>query len=258
MILTRIGNKSKIANKIIRLFPKHDFFIDMFFGAGGIFYNKPRAKDSICNDIDDDVFNLFRVVQESPTELYDQISLTPIHESLWDYWRVNKEVDPVKKAVRFLFLSNFGYMGKSETISLIPGSFTKRTLLHRINKTFLASVDVKFTRCDFRELIPRIVFSNSIYNDHKGRAFIYADPPYLGTTNNYKDGFTENDSLDLFNSLDQSGIRYAMSELAHPFILDQAQSRDLNIIKVCEKQSLKKRDTEILITNYASPELTLF
>jgi len=51
MILNRIGNKSKIADKIIARFPPHDLFIDMFFGAGGLFFKKPLAKYNVCNDL---------------------------------------------------------------------------------------------------------------------------------------------------------------------------------------------------------------
>lgn len=40
-MLRRIGNKNLIANEIIKHFPIHDVFIDMFCGALGIFLNKP-------------------------------------------------------------------------------------------------------------------------------------------------------------------------------------------------------------------------
>ena len=64
MLLRRLGNKSKIVNttSILNYFPPHDIFIDMFFGAGGVFFNKPLANYNICNDLDSDVFNLFTVV----------------------------------------------------------------------------------------------------------------------------------------------------------------------------------------------------
>ena len=41
-----------------------------------------------------------------------------------------------------------------------------------------------------------------------------------------------------------------MSEFAHPFILETAKQRNLEIITIGERQSMKKRDTEILIINY--------
>lgn len=35
-MITRPGNKQRIAKDIYKYFPKHDIFIDMFFGAGGM------------------------------------------------------------------------------------------------------------------------------------------------------------------------------------------------------------------------------
>ena len=47
-----------------------------------------------------------------------------------------------------------------------------------------------------------------------------------------------------------SGIRFAMSEFENPKVLELAKERNLNIIPICERQSIKNRNTEILITNY--------
>ena len=71
MILRRIGNKSKLAKEIQKHFPKHDIYIEPFFGAGGMFFNKPKAKYNFLNDIDADVFNLFQVVSLRKQELED-------------------------------------------------------------------------------------------------------------------------------------------------------------------------------------------
>jgi len=50
MILRRLGNKSKIAHEIQKYFPAHEIYIEPFFGAGGMFFNKPKAKYNIIND----------------------------------------------------------------------------------------------------------------------------------------------------------------------------------------------------------------
>jgi len=50
MILRRLGNKKKIAHKIQAHFPEHKIYIEPFFGAGGMFFNKPKAKYNIVNN----------------------------------------------------------------------------------------------------------------------------------------------------------------------------------------------------------------
>ena len=104
MILRRLGNKSKIAQEIIKYFPEHKIFVDVFFGAGGMFFNKPKAKYNIVNDLDSDVFNLFMVVMNQKEELEKAFYMMPIHSDLLDYWKKHEETDPIKKALRFLFL----------------------------------------------------------------------------------------------------------------------------------------------------------
>jgi DNA adenine methylase len=61
MILRRLGNKEKLAEKIYSTFPKHNVYLEPFFGTGSMYFLKPRAMHNIVNDIDDDVFNLWNV-----------------------------------------------------------------------------------------------------------------------------------------------------------------------------------------------------
>ena len=84
----------------------------------------------------------------------------------------------------------------------------------------------------------------------ENKTFIYCDPPYLGTNDNYSSSFTEQDSIDLFDCLQATGCKFAMSEFDNEFILNQAKERGLNVIIIGERKNLKNRRTEILITNY--------
>ena len=92
----------------------------------------------------------------------------------------------------------------------------------------------------------------------KEKTFIYADPPYLYTDNNYYNSFTEQDSIDLYDSLQKTGCKWAMSEFDNEFILTQAKKRGLNIIYIGERKNINNRRTEILITNYTNIQPTLF
>ena len=43
--------------------------MSMFFGAGGLYFNKPLAKYNILNDADNDVFNLWDCVENRNDEI---------------------------------------------------------------------------------------------------------------------------------------------------------------------------------------------
>ncbi len=256
MILRRLGNKKKIAAEIIKHFPDHKIYIEPFFGAGGMFFNKPKAKYNIVNDLDSDVFNLFQVVMNQKEELEAAFYIMPIHSDLLDYWKKNLETDPIKKALRFLFLSNFGYMGKPSSLQAGTGN-NKMQFYKTLDDTFDLINDVKFFNKDFRKFFSGLAIADTT-DIQPSRSFIYNDPPYLDSDDNYSHSFTQSDSIDLFNCLQEISCKYAMSEFDHPFIIDQAKQRGLNIIIIGERQNLKNRRTEILVTNYRNQQGELF
>lgn len=198
-----------------------------------------------------DVFNLFQVVMNQKEELEKAFYMMPIHSDLLEYWKKNKETDPIKKALRFLLLSNFGYMGKPETLHLQAGN-AKQICYNHIDKTFeylsgIDGFDIKFSNSDFRKFLKSLSFRDE---NVQSKSFIYCDPPYLRAEDNYSNSFTEQDSIDLFDTLQATGCKFAISEFDNEFILNQAKERDLNVHVIGERKNLKNRRTEILVTNY--------
>jgi DNA adenine methylase len=261
MILKRLGNKKKIAKEIIKFFPAHSIYIEPFFGAGGMFFNKPKVKYNIVNDIDSDVFNLFQVVSNCKEELEKEFFKTPIHQDLLKFWKDNKEDDPIKKALRFLMLSNFVLNGRGTTLRVGASGGSKgikNNFYKQLDATFELINDVQFCNQDFKVFFKSFSLDDRNNNKESDNTLIYCDPPYLCTGDNYSDSFTEEDSNDLFDCLEESKCKFAMSEFDHPFILEQAEKRGLNIIYIGERQNLKNRRTEVLITNYVNNQTSLF
>lgn len=254
-MLRRLGNKTRLLPKLLELFPEHiTTFIDMFMGSGAVtFAMVDRAKSCLANDKDNEVFNLFLAVKEHKEELIQAISTMPIHETLWKYWKTQNENDCVWRASRFLLYSNFSYMGKGETLLFEAINQPKKALLSQVDNVFEKAKHVKFLCCDFRDVLKKISWKKETFGHkayYREESFIYADPPYIGTDDNYHESFTEQDTQDLFELLTGSGIRFAISEFDNPFILDLAEKHGLKITELGERRNLKNRRTEILITNY--------
>lgn len=246
MVLRRLGNKSKLAREVYRHFPAHNCYIELFFGAGGVFFKKPQAKYNICNDIDDEVYNLWCVMQTDSDKLKEEIEHLPMHTSLWNDYK-NKEVkDKVLKAALFLMYSNFGYLGNPSTLRFTNDANGKKQLLENFDAVFQKIKYVKFMCDDFRNVLNRCTWRS---DREKERAFIYADPPYLGTQQ-YSHKFTEQDTKDLFKMLVDSKMNFAISEFDNDKVLRLADEYKLNTLIIGERQNLKNRRTEILITNY--------
>ena len=99
--------------------------------------------------------------------------------------------------------------------------------------------------CDFREVIEKISFRD------KRDCFIYFDPPYLDTGNNYQTPqWTHQDMTDCLDLMLSCGIRCAMSEFDSPVVVQSAIDRGLFVHQIGERQSMKNRNSEILIMNY--------
>jgi len=243
MILTRLGNKRRIAKKIIPLFPIHDVYMEPFFGAGGMFFSKPKAKYNIVNDNDSDVYNLYMVLRDRKDELVQAYMNMPEHLDLWECWKKNQEADPVMKAVRFIFLSNYGYLGKPHTMS-VDANNTKELFMSRIDKTQDMLKGVMFSNKDFRD------FMSGVASRTISRAFVYCDPPYLDTLDNYEaGGFSDSDTHDLFKLMMDYGGKFMISEFDRPKVLMWAMDYDLEVIEIGERKNLGNTRVEIIVTN---------
>lgn len=257
MIVKRIGNKAAIAGKIWPLFPKHSLYIEMFFGAGGMFFAKPRCSKNIMNDIDGDVINLFLVVKDHLDEFLFLFKAMPLSEQLFKHWLSHEETDTVKRALRFLYLSSFSLLGKSDTFQLLHSQTThKKKLEALILKCSERFENVMFRNLDFRDFLKGIISGEAHVPLRK--RFVYADPPYYSKSNNYKNTFSKKDTEDLFMELKASGMRFAISELDTPFVMDLAVHHGLEATFIAETKTMGAVRKEMLYSNYPKPQATLF
>jgi len=256
MVLTRLGNKRKMKDHLHSHFPTHKMRIELFFGAGGSFFYLPPPKYAILNDLDDDVTNLYRVILDHKDKLINEIKIMPVAESLIKHWQRNHETDPVKKAVRFLLLSNFTYLGKGNTLKIGLGN-EKANLLNYIEPTFLKLQNAKITNRDFRDVIDNISFNDKIIT--KDEAFVYLDPIYLNTSHYYKvPKWKESDTEDCFKIMANCGIKAAMSEFNTDKIIELAKTYEMRVIPIKIRNNIKNKRQEILITNYENHQFKMF
>lgn len=76
-LLDYFGGKWKHANTIIKSFPPHKSFVDVFCGAASITLKKPRSKNEIVNDIHSEVVNLMFILREKDYALKSKLEKTP-------------------------------------------------------------------------------------------------------------------------------------------------------------------------------------
>jgi hypothetical protein len=104
------GGKWKLAPWIISFFPSHRVYVEPFGGAASVLLRKERAYAEVYNDLDDDVVNLFRVLQnpEQGGALVRLLELTPFARTEFELgW--DETDDHVEKARRLIIRAFMGF-----------------------------------------------------------------------------------------------------------------------------------------------------
>ena len=262
--MRRIGAKSNttVRNGILSKFPDHDIYLEPFFGGGSIFFNKQPAKYNFLNDLDNNIFDSFDIIVNNKEQLIEYIENVPRSQEVFNYYKTLIPTSKIEKVVQFLILNSYSYLGQCDCFKIGLAN-NKSMLLKNIEKEYkkLVANENIFTNLDFRRFFKNISFriktdkDGNIIENNKNKAFAYLDPPYIETGNNYKENdkpinWKEQDSYDLMLIMRDFGVRMAMSEFDHPFILQTAKEFGFHVHIIGDRQNLKNVRTEILITNY--------
>jgi DNA adenine methylase len=109
-ILRYHGGKWMLAPWIIGHFPPHRIYVEPFGGAASVLLRKDRSYAEIYNDLDDDIVNLFRVMQHSVSaqKLVDALKLTPFARAEFEL-SYEATDDKVEQARRLIIRSLMGF-----------------------------------------------------------------------------------------------------------------------------------------------------
>ena len=113
------GGKWRIAPWIIGHFPKHRVYTEVFGGAASVLMRKSRSYAEIYNDLDGEIVNLFRVLQDPRTAgaLRDLLRLTPFAREEFNLAYI-PSAEPVERARRLVIVGfmGFGSNGHNTTV----------------------------------------------------------------------------------------------------------------------------------------------
>lgn len=105
------GSKKRIASWIIGNMPEHHSYLEPYFGGGAVLFEKPSSRIETVNDLDGDVINFFRVIQdpESCQELQRWLTYTPYSRQVYEDTFTREPQTPVEQARYFAVRSMQGH-----------------------------------------------------------------------------------------------------------------------------------------------------
>ena len=104
------GGKWVLAPWIISYFPTHRVYVEPYGGAASVLLRKPRCYGEVYNDLDDEVWNVFRVLQNPETKevLKAKLESTPFARREFEQAYQPTE-DPIERARRTIIRSFMGF-----------------------------------------------------------------------------------------------------------------------------------------------------
>ena len=110
------GAKFRLAPWIMQFFPAHKVYVEPFGGAAGVLLQKPRSYSEVWNDLDDEIYNLMRVVRdrESREKLIEMLVLTPYSRHEFELAFTPSE-DLIEAARRVIILAQMGFCSAGAT-----------------------------------------------------------------------------------------------------------------------------------------------
>lgn len=215
--LDYFGGKWKHANKIIETFPEHKTFVDVFCGAASITLRKPRSKNEIINDVNDELINFFTVLRDRNLELRVALEKTPYSRN--EYYACRElATDPLEQARRTVVKSWFG-IGDSldnETgfrVSLSQSGSTTGPWLTYVDYLHLYANRLRGV------IIEHLDFAECIKRYDKTDTLFYLDPPYVKDTRSkkhaYKHDWNDDEHVRLLRMLPTIEGRFVLSGYEH-------------------------------------------
>ncbi len=181
-----LGGKRFLATRLCALIDRedHDGYAEPFVGMGGIFLRrKTRPKTEVINDINGEVINFFRVLQEHYPYFIDLLRFRLASRN--EFERL-KGLDPsrltdLQRAARFLYLQRLAFGGKVTGQNFGVSKSTGARFNIAKLEPLLADIHERLAGVVLEQL-PFLDFLRRY--DRPGMLF-YCDPPYFGCEDDY-------------------------------------------------------------------------
>lgn len=184
------GAKNRLAPWIVSHIPPHHVYCEPFLGSGAVFLNKEPSYNEILNDLDDDIYNFFKIVREQSEELCRLIDTTPYSRIEYSNSFNDGPISDLEKARRFAVKCWQGF-GCGNTYKTGYRRGIGDTSPNPAKAWARLPETVRFATERLKNAQIEHVDALKLIKDMHGEStFIYIDPPYLQETRVKKKQYT--------------------------------------------------------------------
>ena len=245
--ICRVGGKSKLRKIIIEMIPKHTCYIELFFGAGWVYFGKEESKVEVINDVDMELVNLFKTIKYHSPEIERLLQYEFSGRDIFEEYK-NCSIEyltEIHRAIRFLYLITQSFAGKGKVYGY--GTTTKPS--QHIFKKVLGEIRERLKNT----YVENLSFEKIIDKYDREHSFFFCDPPYFETSG-YDYKFGEEEHIILLDKLKNLKGKFLLTINDHPKVREWY--KDFNIKEVEVNYSVSKEEKgrgkykELIITNY--------
>lgn len=258
-LLNYPGGKKRIASWIIKHMPAHHSYLEPYFGCGAVLFGKAPAPIETVNDLDGEVVNFFRVIQdpESREKLQEWLIYTPYARQVYKDSCQREPKDCVERAGYFAVKSmqshGFrmdGNCGWKKDVYGREYSYAVRywnQLPESISEMAIRLKGVQIENRPALELIEAFNHENVL---------MYLDPPYVFSTRSggkqYKHEMSDQGHGDMLEKVTRSKAKVMIS--GYDCELYDFYLGDWNKVQIAARAQNNKQRTETLWMNYILEE----
>lgn len=252
--LNYVGGKRLLRKKIIAIMPEHTCYVEVFVGAGWVFFGKEPSKAEVINDLDGELVNFYQVIKNRHQDFIDAFEW---HLMSREIFRKYKEMDPgtlyeLERAVRFYYLLKYGYAGRMRNPSFGTATTRIKSLSPDKIKIFISDAYERLQAA----IIENLSFDDLIPRYDRPHTLFYLDPPYVGTKD-YRHNFETDQHHQLAEVLRNVKGKFILSYNDNRFVRNLYKGYKIRPAKVRYSVSLtsntggrRRQFGELIITNY--------
>ncbi|EOS93066.1 DNA adenine methylase [Erwinia tracheiphila] len=178
-VIPWVGGKRKLAKSLLPLFPAHTCYVEPFCGGAALFFMKEPSKAEVLNDINSDIVNLYRVIQNHLEEFIKQFKWALTSREIFQWLKDTppETLTDIQRAARFYYLQKLSFGAKAEgrtfgTSATGPSKLNLLRLGETLSEAWLRLHRVTIEHLDWKTCITRYDRPDTLF---------YLDPPYWQT-----------------------------------------------------------------------------